>query len=106
MSQDTFGNDWPPFGTPEYAAHMRRYVKGPPTPPITRLPTKWRVPSWMLPYIETITNTGREPTKDAIEALYNGSANAQINLPLVLTQAAVFAQISMLYNLQRKGHLK
>jgi len=63
---------------------------------------KWKMPKWMVPYAANITNTGREPTVEAIEFMYNDDASPLINLPLSTLEACVKSQVGLLYRLHEK----
>lgn len=74
-----------------------------------RLPKKtpgWAMPDWMKPFARLFCNTGREPTVEAIEYLYNDTADPRINLPLSMIECGVKSQVGMLYQLHKAGLLK
>ena len=69
---------------------------------------RWKMPQWMQPYAEHVTNTGtNEPDRVAVvEGMYNGQADPRVNLPLSTLQACVKSQVALLYQLHGAGLLK
>jgi hypothetical protein len=64
---------------------------------------RWRMPDWMKPYAPLFINTGREPTVEAIEEMYNGRADPLINLPLSTLEACVKSQVGFLMKLHQRN---
>lgn len=67
----------------------------------------WRMPNWMHPYADLITNTGdSDPDRvKVIERMYNGNADPFVNLPLSTLQACVKSQVALLYRMFALGLL-
>lgn len=64
--------------------------------------TKWKMPDWMRPYAEHVTNTGSNQLDRVavVEEMYNGDADPRVNLPLSTLQACVKSQVALLYRLK------
>ena len=67
--------------------------------------TRWKMPAWMKPYAPLITNTGRGPTVEVIEDMYNSMTSPVINLPVSMLEIGVKTQIALLANLHAAGLL-
>lgn len=66
------------------------------------MPRKWKMPKWMEPYRQYVTNTAG----NSIEDLMNGNADPRVNLPLSTIQFGVKSQVHMLVYLHTCKRLK
>jgi len=67
--------------------------------------SKWKMPEWMEAHAHRFTNTGRKPTREAIEELYNGNSDPRTNLPLSTIEFGVKSQVALLTRLNQDGKL-